>query len=93
MRVSPSSWPQPVKVGKPYVAGRIEILKGLRERYDAYHRVTIIDQALVAAANRASRCRTPSRLSDCGARRSSASNPAHEARRPSSSADFGDLRP
>ncbi|GIT75769.1 MAG: hypothetical protein Ct9H300mP31_03000 [Acidimicrobiaceae bacterium] len=31
----------------------IEILKGLRERYETHHRVTITDQALVAAANRA----------------------------------------
>ena len=33
----------------------IEILKGLRERYEAHHRVTITDQAIVAAANLADR--------------------------------------
>ena len=32
----------------------IEILKGLRERYETHHRVTITDQALIAAANLAS---------------------------------------
>jgi ATP-dependent Clp protease ATP-binding subunit ClpC len=37
------------------VAHTIEILKGLRERYEAHHRVTITDQALVAAANLADR--------------------------------------
>jgi ATP-dependent Clp protease ATP-binding subunit ClpC len=46
---------QPVKVGEPSVADTIEILKGLRERYEAYHGVTITDQALVAAANLADR--------------------------------------
>ena len=42
---------QPVKVEEPEVAHTIEILKGLRDRYEAHHRVTITDQALVAAAN------------------------------------------
>jgi ATP-dependent Clp protease ATP-binding subunit ClpC len=37
------------------VAHTIEILKGLRDRYEAHHRVTITDQALVAAANLADR--------------------------------------
>jgi ATP-dependent Clp protease ATP-binding subunit ClpC len=37
------------------LAHTIEILKGLRERYEAHHRVTITDQALVAAANLADR--------------------------------------
>ena len=41
---------QPVKVDEPTVAHTIEILKGLRDRYEAHHRVTITDQALVAAA-------------------------------------------
>src|SRR6187402_628732 len=46
---------QPIKVDEPSVAHTIEILKGLRERYEAHHRVTITDQALVAAANLADR--------------------------------------
>ncbi len=46
---------QPVKVEEPSVAHTIEILKGLRERYEDHHRVTITDQALVAAANLADR--------------------------------------
>ncbi|MBS1848772.1 MAG: ATP-dependent Clp protease ATP-binding subunit, partial [Actinobacteria bacterium] len=46
---------QPVKVGEPTVAHTIEILKGLRDRYETHHRVTITDQALVAAANMADR--------------------------------------
>jgi len=46
---------QPVKVEQPSVAMTIEILKGLRDRYEAHHSVTITDQALVAAANMADR--------------------------------------
>jgi ATP-dependent Clp protease ATP-binding subunit ClpC len=46
---------QPVKVEEPSLAHTIEILKGLRERYEAYHGVTITDQAVVAAANLADR--------------------------------------
>ncbi|HUF34292.1 MAG TPA: ATP-dependent Clp protease ATP-binding subunit [Acidimicrobiales bacterium] len=46
---------QPIKVEEPGVAHTIEILKGLRDRYEAHHRVTITDQALVAAANLADR--------------------------------------
>ena len=46
---------QPIKVEAPEVGHTIEILKGLRERYEAHHRVTITDQALVAAANLADR--------------------------------------
>src|SRR5665213_2005805 len=41
---------QPVMVGEPSVDETIEILKGLRDRYEAHHKVTITDQALVAAA-------------------------------------------
>src|SRR5690606_30366252 len=44
-----------IKVEEPTVAHTIEILKGLRDRYEAHHRVTITDQALVAAANLADR--------------------------------------
>ncbi len=46
---------QPIKVEEPTVAHTIEILKGLRDRYETHHRVTITDQALVAAANFADR--------------------------------------
>ena len=46
---------QPVKVEEPSVAHTIEILKGLRDRYEEHHQVTITDQALVAAANLADR--------------------------------------
>jgi ATP-dependent Clp protease ATP-binding subunit ClpC len=46
---------QPIKVDEPSVIHTIEILKGLRERYEAHHRVTITDQAIVAAANLADR--------------------------------------
>ncbi len=46
---------QPIKVEEPTVAHTIEILKGLRDRYEAHHRVTITDQAVVAAANLADR--------------------------------------
>jgi len=46
---------QKIVVEEPSVAHTIEILKGLRERYEQHHRVTITDQALVAAANLADR--------------------------------------
>jgi ATP-dependent Clp protease ATP-binding subunit ClpC len=46
---------QKIIVDEPSVAHTIEILKGLRERYEQHHRVTITDQALVAAANLADR--------------------------------------
>src|SRR4051794_3049105 len=46
---------QKITVDEPTVAHTIEILKGLRDRYESHHRVTITDQALVAAANLADR--------------------------------------
>ncbi len=46
---------QPIHVNEPSVAHTIEILKGLRERYEAHHRVTITDDAVVASANLADR--------------------------------------
>jgi ATP-dependent Clp protease ATP-binding subunit ClpC len=46
---------QPVKVDEPTLAHTIEILKGVRDQYEKHHRVTITDQALVAAANLADR--------------------------------------
>jgi ATP-dependent Clp protease ATP-binding subunit ClpC len=42
---------QPINVEEPTVAHSIEILKGLRDRYEAHHRVSFTDDALVAAAN------------------------------------------
>src|ERR1700760_2341504 len=41
---------QPVQVGEPTVEHTIEILKGLRDRYEAHHRVSITDGAVAAAA-------------------------------------------
>jgi len=41
---------QPVMVGEPSVEETIEILKGLRDRYEAHHKVQITDEALDAAA-------------------------------------------
>ncbi len=41
---------QPVMVGEPSVEETVEILKGLRDRYEAHHKVQITDEALVAAA-------------------------------------------
>ncbi len=46
---------QPIMVEEPTVEHTIEILKGLRDRYEAHHRVAITDDALVAAARLASR--------------------------------------
>jgi ATP-dependent Clp protease ATP-binding subunit ClpC len=46
---------QPISVEQPSVAHTIEILKGLRDRYEAHHRVNFTDDALVAAANLADR--------------------------------------
>jgi ATP-dependent Clp protease ATP-binding subunit ClpC len=41
---------QPVMVGEPSVEETVEILRGLRDRYEAHHKVTITDEALAAAA-------------------------------------------
>jgi ATP-dependent Clp protease ATP-binding subunit ClpC len=46
---------QPIQVAEPTLAHAIEILKGLRDRYEAHHRVTITDAALVSAATLADR--------------------------------------
>ncbi|MEV4409757.1 ATP-dependent Clp protease ATP-binding subunit, partial [Actinoplanes sp. NPDC049598] len=46
---------QPIQVGEPTLAHTIEILKGLRDAYEAHHRVSITDAALVAAATLADR--------------------------------------
>jgi len=42
---------QPVMVGEPSIEDTIEILKGLRERYEQHHRLKITDAALEAAAH------------------------------------------
>ena len=46
---------QPIQVAEPTLPHTIEILKGLRDRYEAHHRVSITDGALVAAATMADR--------------------------------------
>ena len=46
---------QPIQVHEPTIAETIEILKGLRERYENHHHVTITDGALQAAAELSSR--------------------------------------
>ncbi len=46
---------QPVTVGEPSVDETIEILYGLRERYEKHHKLKISDEALVAAAQLADR--------------------------------------
>ena len=46
---------QPIQVAEPTISHTIEILKGLRDRYEAHHRVSITDDALVAAAQMADR--------------------------------------
>ncbi|MCH1866128.1 ATP-dependent Clp protease ATP-binding subunit [Nocardioides sp. CFH 31398] len=46
---------QPIQVAEPSIHHTIEMLKGLRDRYEAHHRVTITDEALVSAATLADR--------------------------------------
>ena len=46
---------QPIQVQEPSVAHAIEILRGLRDRYESHHKVTITDSALVSAATLADR--------------------------------------
>jgi ATP-dependent Clp protease ATP-binding subunit ClpC len=46
---------QPIQVAEPTVAHTIEILKGLRDRYESHHKVSISDGALVSAATLADR--------------------------------------
>ena len=41
---------QPIVIGEPSVADTVEILRGLRDKYEAHHTVTIDDSALIAAA-------------------------------------------
>lgn len=42
---------QPVEVGEPTKEEAVEILRGLRDRYEAHHKVTITDEALQAAVD------------------------------------------
>jgi ATP-dependent Clp protease ATP-binding subunit ClpC len=46
---------QPIQVDEPTVADTIQILEGLRDRYEDHHQVSFTDQALVNAANLADR--------------------------------------
>ena len=46
---------QPIQVAEPSIAHTIDILKGLRDRYENHHRITITDGALTAAAQMADR--------------------------------------
>ncbi|MFC0680560.1 ATP-dependent Clp protease ATP-binding subunit [Lysobacter korlensis] len=46
---------QPVQVNEPSLPHAINILKGLRDKYEAFHKVSITDGAIVAAANLADR--------------------------------------
>ncbi len=55
---------QQVFVGEPSVADTIAILRGLKERYEAHHKVTITDGALVAAASLSDRYITGRQLPD-----------------------------
>ncbi|MDX6322834.1 MAG: ATP-dependent Clp protease ATP-binding subunit ClpB, partial [Propionibacteriaceae bacterium] len=55
---------QQVFVGEPSVEDTIAILRGLRERYEAHHKVAITDTALVAAASLSNRYITSRQLPD-----------------------------
>lgn len=55
---------QQVFVGEPSVEDTVAILRGLKERYEAHHKVTIADSALVAAASLSNRYITARQLPD-----------------------------
>ncbi len=55
---------QQVYVGEPSVEDTIAILRGLKERYEAHHRVVIADSALIAAATMSNRYITSRQLPD-----------------------------
>jgi ATP-dependent Clp protease ATP-binding subunit ClpB len=55
---------QPVFVGEPSVEDTVAILRGLKERYEAHHKVSIADSALVAAASLSNRYITARQLPD-----------------------------
>jgi ATP-dependent Clp protease ATP-binding subunit ClpC len=55
---------QPITVSEPSVEETIQILKGLRDRYEAHHRVKITDEALIAASELSNRYITDRFLPD-----------------------------
>ncbi|MBE7030242.1 MAG: ATP-dependent Clp protease ATP-binding subunit [Ruminococcaceae bacterium] len=55
---------QPITVGEPTVSETIEILKGIRDKYEAHHKVTITDEALESAARLSARYITERFLPD-----------------------------
>lgn len=55
---------QPIQVDEPTLEESAQILKGLRDRYEAHHRVTITDEAIEAAVNLSSRYITDRFLPD-----------------------------
>jgi len=55
---------QPVTVGEPTVEETIEILKGIRDKYESHHKVTILDEAIDAAAKLSARYITDRFLPD-----------------------------
>jgi ATP-dependent Clp protease ATP-binding subunit ClpB len=55
---------QQVYVGEPSVEDTVAILRGLKERYEAHHKVTIADSALIAAASMSNRYITARQLPD-----------------------------
>jgi ATP-dependent Clp protease ATP-binding subunit ClpB len=55
---------QQVFVGEPTVDDTVAILRGLKERYEAHHKVTIADSALIAAAQLSNRYITGRQLPD-----------------------------
>ncbi|WP_082485635.1 ATP-dependent Clp protease ATP-binding subunit [Rathayibacter sp. Leaf296] len=55
---------QQVFVGEPSVEDTVAILRGLKERYEAHHKVAIADSALVAAASLSNRYITARQLPD-----------------------------
>lgn len=55
---------QPIKIGEPNAEEALQILQGLRDRYEAHHRVTITDEALEAAVKLSDRYITDRFLPD-----------------------------
>lgn len=55
---------QPITVGEPSVEETVEILKGIREKYENHHKVTISDEALESAAKLSARYITDRFLPD-----------------------------
>lgn len=55
---------QQVLVKEPSIGETVSILRGLKSKYDSHHKVSILDSALVAAANLAARYLTSRRMPD-----------------------------